>query len=47
MVAECLRTDCNVLSDLKKLSVGNVHHTQQRMDLLSFSYLMQPPEQMP
>jgi hypothetical protein len=30
----------------EKQSVGNVHHTQQVMDLLSFSYLMQPTEQM-
>jgi hypothetical protein len=29
------------------LSAGNVHYTQQWMDLLSFSYLMQLPEQMP
>jgi hypothetical protein len=28
------------------LSVGNVRHTQQKMDLLPFSRLMQPPEQM-
>jgi hypothetical protein len=30
----------------EKDSVGNVHHTQQVMDLLSFSYMLQPPEQM-
>jgi hypothetical protein len=30
----------------RMLSAGNVHRIQQVMDLLSFSYLMQPSEQM-